>query len=69
MKRLLTVTCFAVVMGGPLAAQEVRREGRYALVPVEDGVLRLDTVTGEVSRCMDAASGSACRLLPDERRL
>ena len=54
-------------MGGPLAAQDVRQQGRYALIPFENGILRLDTVTGEVSRCMDAASGSACRLLPDER--
>jgi hypothetical protein len=67
MKRALTLICLAAALGGTASAQEVQREGRYALVPVENGILRLDTVTGEVSRCMGAADASACRLLPDER--
>jgi hypothetical protein len=67
MKRALTLICLAAVLGGEASAQEVQREGRYALVPVENGILRLDTVTGEVSRCMGAADASACRLLPDAR--
>src|SRR5918993_992113 len=67
MKRALTLVCLAVALGGTASAQEIQREGRYALVPVENSILRLDTVTGDVSRCMGAADASACRLLPDER--
>jgi hypothetical protein len=42
-------------------------KGRYALSPVADGVIRLDTRTGNVSICTDAGTGWACYALPDER--
>ncbi|MFZ2160483.1 MAG: hypothetical protein WAV72_30790 [Bradyrhizobium sp.] len=41
--------------------------GRYALSPVADGVLRLDTRTGAVSTCTNGGVGWACYAVPDER--
>ncbi len=41
--------------------------GRYALSPVNDGVLRLDTRTGVVSTCSNSGTGWACYAVPDER--
>jgi hypothetical protein len=41
--------------------------GRYALSPVADGVLRLDTRTGAVSTCSNSGMGWACYTVPDER--
>jgi hypothetical protein len=41
--------------------------GRYALSPVADGVIRLDTRTGAVSTCTDNGHGWACYAVPDER--
>ena len=42
--------------------------GRYALSPIADGVLRLDTRTGAVSTCTNTnGNGWACYVVPDER--
>jgi hypothetical protein len=41
--------------------------GRYSFHPVADGVLRLDTRTGQVSVCRQSDAGWACKLVPDER--
>jgi hypothetical protein len=41
--------------------------GRYALSPVADGMLRLDTRTGTTSICNDKGAGWACHAMPDER--
>jgi hypothetical protein len=41
--------------------------GRYALSPVADGVIRLDTRTGAVSNCANTGTGWACYAVPDER--
>jgi hypothetical protein len=41
--------------------------GRYALAPVTDGVVRLDTRTGTVSSCNNNGNGWACYAVPDER--
>ena len=41
--------------------------GRYALSPVPDGVLRLDTRSGAVSTCTNTGAGWACYAVPDER--
>src|SRR5260370_39623185 len=40
--------------------------GRYALAPVADGVIRLDTRTGAVSTCSNTGLGWACYAVPDE---
>ncbi len=41
--------------------------GRYALSPVADGVIRLDTRTGAISTCSNTGTGWACYAAPDER--
>lgn len=41
--------------------------GRYALSPVPDGAIRLDTRTGAVSICNNNGAGWACYAMPDER--
>jgi len=54
---------------GAVAAQAMpdTENGRYALSPVADGVLRLDTRTGAVSTCSNTGTGWACYAVPDER--
>jgi hypothetical protein len=41
--------------------------GRYSFHAMADGVLRLDTRTGQVSQCSRSDAGWACRAVPDER--
>ena len=41
--------------------------GRYALSPIADGVIRLDTRTGAVATCNNTGTGWACYAVPDER--
>jgi hypothetical protein len=41
--------------------------GRYVLSAVPDGVIRLDTRTGDVSTCNNSGAGWACYVVPDER--
>jgi hypothetical protein len=54
---------------GSAAAQPAPdiEKGRYALSPVPDGVIRLDTRTGAVSTCNNSGAGWACYAVPDER--
>jgi hypothetical protein len=54
---------------GAAAAQSMpdSENGRYALSPVTDGVIRLDTRTGAVSICSNTGTGWACYSVPDER--
>jgi hypothetical protein len=67
--------CFAAVLIvylaglGTATAQSVPEleNGRYALSPVADGVIRLDTRTGAVSTCNNSGPGWACYAVPDER--
>jgi hypothetical protein len=58
-------------LGGAVAAAAQAmpdaENGRYALSPVADGVIRLDTRTGAVSTCTNSAMGWACYAIPDER--
>jgi len=41
--------------------------GRYSFSKQADGVLRLDTQTGEVSLCSQRTVGWACQAVPDDR--
>jgi hypothetical protein len=41
--------------------------GRYALSPAGDSMLRLDTRTGTISTCSNSGAGWACYTVPDER--
>jgi hypothetical protein len=57
-------------LGGAALAQSApdTENGRYALSPAADGVLRLDTRTGTVSICNNSSgAGWACYTVPDER--
>ena len=58
-----------VCPGGAAMAQSLPdiENGRYALSPVGDGVVRLDTRTGSVSTCNNSGAGWACYVVPDER--
>jgi len=41
--------------------------GRYTMSPAADGVLRLDSRTGQVSICRQRAGGWACEAAADDR--
>jgi len=41
--------------------------GRYTMTQTEDGILRLDTATGEVSHCRRKDTGWACQTAADDR--
>ena len=56
--------CFGGAAAEPMPDSE---NGRYALSPAGDGVLRLDTRTGAVSTCNNSGAGWACYTVPDER--
>src|SRR3982075_1554409 len=67
-----TVTAAAFILclgasGAPAQSRPDTDNGRYALSPLADGVLRLDTRTGAVSTCNNAGAGWACYAVPDER--
>ena len=64
------VAALAFCLAGDCAARARCRDtenGRYALSPLADGVLRLDTRTGAVSTCNNSGAGWACYAVPDER--
>ena len=54
----------------PAAAQTATPDsenGRYSFSQVSEGLLRLDTRTGQVSLCAKRGPGWACQAVPDER--
>jgi len=67
----ITVAAVLFCFGGsgPAGAASMpdTENGRYALAPVADGVLRLDTRTGAVSTCNNTGTGWTCYAVPDER--
>jgi hypothetical protein len=52
---------------GAAQSMPATENGRYALSPVPDGVVRLDSRTGAVSTCTNSGAGWACYEVPDER--
>jgi hypothetical protein len=71
-KFVTSISAAAVCLGlGAIAAVAApmpdAENGRYALSPVADGVIRLDTRTGAVSTCSNSGNGWACYAVPDER--
>jgi hypothetical protein len=62
----IAIGCLA---GDAAVAQSMpdTENGRYALSPVANGMLRLDTRTGVTSICSDKGTGWACYAMPDER--
>jgi hypothetical protein len=59
--------CLAAMGGTRAEPMSDSENGRYALSPVPDGVIKLDTRTGDVSTCSNGGAGWACYAVPDER--
>ena len=63
----------ALILAGALIAPSARaqtpetEDNRYQFNRVEDGYLRLDLKTGQVSRCSRRSVGWACVTVPDDR--
>jgi hypothetical protein len=66
---LLMVAGFMLAVPTVLAqsSNENGDDKRYTLNRVDDGYLRLDGRTGQVSFCGQRSVGWACQMLPDER--
>lgn len=63
--RIFAITTLLFCLAVPVLAQESEK-GRFTLVPMSGGFVRLDTRTGVVSHCDDKGSGWACYALPEE---
>jgi hypothetical protein len=63
----LTLSFAASAIASAQTAMPDSENGRYTFNPVADGVLRLDTRTGQVSHCSRSDAGWACKVVPDER--
>lgn len=62
--------CLALAgFSAPAVAQSTpdTENGRYAFTAIADGVLRLDTRTGQLASCHNRIAGWSCYLVPDER--
>ena len=55
----------AVLIGVPAWAGD--QSQRYAMKDIEDGILRLDTFTGDVSYCRKKADAWVCETAADDR--
>lgn len=65
--RISAITAMLFCLAMPALGQAPQAEkGRYTLVPMSGGFVRLDTRTGVVSHCENKGSGWACYVLPDE---
>jgi hypothetical protein len=62
---MMSVAELAAASAQPAAPDS--ENGRYSFNPVADGVLRLDTRTGQVSQCSRSDVGWTCRAVADER--
>jgi hypothetical protein len=71
MKPTLLLAFAAMTLAAPVNAQDdsqtISQNGRYTLVVVDDGFIRLDTQSGEISRCTGDPDKLTCRLAADER--
>jgi hypothetical protein len=63
----VAIACSAGTGAATAQTMPDSENGRYALSPVTDGVIRLDTRTGMVSTCNNTGIGWACYSVPDER--
>jgi hypothetical protein len=64
------VATLAVACAMPASAEGAapdNEEGRYTFNKVQDGYLRLDAQTGQVSMCSRRAVGWACQTVPEDR--
>ena len=62
---MMSLTALAAASAQPATPDS--ENGRYSFNPVADGVLRLDTRTGQVSQCSKSDAGWSCNAVPDER--
>ena len=62
---MMSLTAFAAASAQPATPDS--ENGRYSFNAMADGVLRLDTRTGQVSQCIRSDAGWTCRAVPDER--
>src|SRR6266536_2616318 len=68
MKSAAAAFAFFLILAPVAQAQEATPEtehGRFTFKQVPDGLLRLDSRTGEVALCSKRAVGWACQALPD----
>jgi len=63
----LTMSLVALAAASAQPAMPDSENGRYSFNHVADGVLRLDTRTGQVSQCSRSDAGWTCKAVPDER--
>jgi hypothetical protein len=63
----ITLSLANVTVASTQSATPDSENGRYSFNPVADGVLRLDTRTGQISQCNRRDAGWACKVVPDER--
>src|SRR5262245_18237383 len=63
----LTMSLAALADASAQPATPESENGRYSFNSVADGVLRLDTRTGQVSKCSRSDGGWTCKAVPDER--
>ena len=67
--RDLGIIVIAIALAGSaaLAQPPENGDGRFSFHNAQDGYLRLDSKTGQVSLCTRRTAGWQCRLVPDER--
>jgi hypothetical protein len=63
----VTLSLVSFTIASAQTATPDSENGRYSFSPLADGVLRLDTRTGQVSQCSRSDAGWACKVVPDER--
>jgi len=65
----LAVVAFASTLAAPVQAQDGldTANGRFTFHRTDEGFLRLDGRSGQVSACMQRPAGWECRAVPDER--
>jgi hypothetical protein len=63
----LTFSLASFAVASAQTATPDSENGRYSFNPVADGVLRLDSRTGQVSQCIRSDAGWTCKAVPDER--
>lgn len=64
----LLFACLAVPAGAQSLMPGPNAAGRYEMQPVEGGIARLDTVTGEVSLCRIETGTMSCRPSEEDRQ-
>jgi len=65
----LAIGAFMSALAGPAFAQDKpdNADGRFTLHRSDEGFLRLDGRSGQVSLCLKRSAGWECQAVPDER--